>query len=148
MSVYVDDAVFGGDEEFISEFKTHIESKYDLRCWEELDQNLGCRYKAIYDPDGDGEHRLITEMTDYCKDACHLLQLFTKARTGIDCKYSNAIRAPSQTQEMNETDDTPGIFAQDAPRFVGKWLYGMRACFPQLAFAVGELARKVTKWTR
>ena len=147
ITMYIDDAVFACPPDVTEEFRKYLEQKYDLRCWETLDQNLGCHYDAFQDPFDAQEFRYITQMTEYCRDSVKLYDLFWKARTGTDAKYSNAVRLPGQPADQVEIGGPPGILGNDSPRFVGKWLYGMRACFPQLAFAVGCLARKVTKWT-
>jgi len=147
-TLYVDDALIAGREDVVKEFKKYLESIYTLRDWMPLSKMLSINYKVHKDLHERHMHRVTSEMTDYAKVAVEVYfeehrRLTKEKKPAPSAKYN----APCVGPESKKAGDKPGVHAENAMKYAGKWLYLTRTTAPECAYATGEMARHSHKWT-
>ena len=140
--IYVDDGVIAGTSRDIRKFMARVAALVKIKEVTELGKMLGVSYIVRASPTRD-EIRVALDMRPYMRLACDRV----RTDAGHLQKVGGRGLVPA-TDPVRTLEEQPvGTLKDGAPRYVGTFLYGVRCGFPAESFAVGVIARHVSKWT-
>ena len=140
LTLYVDDILLSGPEKLHDEFWKKLQSHLEIEDPTDVDRCLG--RKHVFERNGDVTD-VYFDMSDFVKSACQMYENMTnKPLKGAPSPY-----LPEGSIPLNEWEER-GELAGEASKVLMKVLWAARLSRPDVIKAIGDLTRRVTKWSR
>ena len=140
LTLYVDGILLSGPEKLHDEFWKKLQSHLEIEDPTDVDRCLG--RKHVFERNGDVTD-VYFDMSDFVKSARQMYENMTnKPLKGAPSPY-----LPEGSIPLNEWEER-GELAGEASKVLMKVLWAARLSRPDVIKAIGDLTRRVTKWSR
>jgi hypothetical protein len=141
LTIYVDDLILSGPSQHHDALWSQLKEKVDLEDVTDLDRFLGRHHKFFTK---EGLRCVAYDMCDYARQAC---ELYCSLNPGKPLRAAPTPFCPEGS--LVESDDAErGELAPVACRILMKCLWLARLSRPDLLKPIGDLASRVTRWSR
>ena len=138
IALYVDDCIFAGHVDFVKQLKKYVSSRFNIKDLGPIKKYLGVNYSLKRDAGDDPyfEASLKEYVDDIVKDYEKEFDCVVKSR-----------KSPTITSAVMSTEEETVVLQSKYRSYVGRLLFAVSKCMPEIASNVRELSEKLEEPT-